>query len=387
MDRTQKKNTVGFDFGRSGVMPTLKEAISFLVRDLGIKDSEVHSVYLDVSDKTFFVKFIDETTLKETTQRLSQTEDFKYADGRVVQVQVVAADGFFRYVRLFNLPPEVTDADIAKALSKFGTVRQLVREKLPADLGFDAFSGTRGAHMEVKMEIPPALYIGHYKCRIFYEGLRNRCFTCKQEGHVKADCPNKASAQRSSAAEIPSGGGQGLMDYAGAAKGVVLPAPIPPVPGPSKVVLPLKPNGGQTVILEINPDDRLKVGGDSDQVAEVEEWLIDGSKDGGESDGIVKPIDDSTKADGGSSETGLMEISPTRVTDTGSRNVSPAGPQVKPKTPRGRSMQRNTRGGGKRSPRLTIPGLLKALETRSRSRSIGSKNLTPKSNKKNEPQA
>lgn len=69
MDRTQKKNTVGFDFGRSGVMPTLKEAISFLVRDLGIKDSEVHSIYLDVSDKTFFVKFIDEVTLKETTQR------------------------------------------------------------------------------------------------------------------------------------------------------------------------------------------------------------------------------------------------------------------------------------------------------------------------------
>lgn len=255
---------------------------------------------------------------------------------------MAAADGFFRYVRLFNLPPEVTDAEIAKALSKFGTVRQLVREKLPVELGFDAFSGTRGAHMEVKM----ALYIGHYKCRIFYEGLRNRCFTCKQEGHVKADCPNRASAQRSSAFETPSGGGQEPMDYAGAAKGLVLPAPIPPVPEPTLTSLPLKTNGGQTVTLEIDPDDRVKVGKDPEQVVDEEEWLIDGSKE----DGIVMSNDTSPKEDGGSSGTGLMmEISPARVTDTGSRNVSPDGPQVKPKTPRGRSMQRNTRGGGKNS--------------------------------------
>ncbi|EDS43275.1 conserved hypothetical protein [Culex quinquefasciatus] len=131
--REEKKNTVGFDFGRDGVMPTLKEAITFLVQVLKIKDTEVHSVYLDISDKTFFVKFTDEMTLKETTQRLRQTETFKYADGREVQVH------------LFNLPPEVTDAEIAKALAKFGTVRQLVREKLPLELGFNSFSGTRGA--------------------------------------------------------------------------------------------------------------------------------------------------------------------------------------------------------------------------------------------------
>ncbi|KAL1401775.1 hypothetical protein pipiens_006371 [Culex pipiens pipiens] len=196
MERTQKKNTIGFEFGRDGVMPTLKEAISFLVNDLKIKDTEVHSVYLDLTDKTFFVKFIDETTLKEVTLRLKETEPFKYANGKVVQVRVAAADGFFRYVRLFNLPPEVTDSDITKVMAKYGTVRQMIREKLPLELGFDAFSGTRGVHMEVKTEIPPSLFIGHYKCRIFYDGLRNRCFVCRQEGHVKAACPSKASASR-----------------------------------------------------------------------------------------------------------------------------------------------------------------------------------------------
>lgn len=195
MDRVQKKNTIGFDFGKSGIMPSLKEVISFIARDLKIKDTDVHSVYRDSAENTFFVKFNDETVMKETTQRLRTTETFTYGDGKKVQVHVAAADGFFRYVRMFNLPPEVTDADIAKVMAKFGTVRQLVREKLPSDLGFVAYNGTRGVHMEVKLEIPPALYVGHFKCRIFYEGLRNRCFICKEEGHVKAQCPTRPSVQ------------------------------------------------------------------------------------------------------------------------------------------------------------------------------------------------
>lgn len=176
-------------------MPSLKEAISFIAKDLRIRDLDVHSVYRDSTENTFFVKFKDETVMKETTQRLRTTETFTYGDGTKVQVHVAAADGFFRYVRLFSLPPEATDADIAKAMAKFGTVRQIVREKLPSDLGYNAYNGTRGVHMEVKSEIPPALYIGHFKCRVFYEGLRNRCFICKEEGHVKAECPSRPSVQ------------------------------------------------------------------------------------------------------------------------------------------------------------------------------------------------
>ncbi|KAL1403215.1 hypothetical protein pipiens_005765 [Culex pipiens pipiens] len=378
MDRAQKKNTVGFDFGRDGVMPTLKEAITFLVQVLKIKDTEVHSVYLDISDKTFFVKFTDEMTLKETTQRLRQTETFKYADGREVQVHVAVADGFFRYVRLFNLPPEVTDAEIAKALAKFGTVRQLVREKLPLELGFNAFSGTRGAHMEVKTEIPPALYIGHYKCRIFYEGLRNRCFTCKQEGHtckqeghVKADCPQKASAHRTPASDGTPSNGCEPVDYAAALKG--LGSPLPALPA---LPLPAIPNGERLMSLVNEPDDRMivspkeggdsegtvkpenrmivspKEGGDSEETVEVKKRRTDSPKEGGKSDGRVEPDRAGGDSDGAGDS---MEMSP--------NGVEP------PKPPRGRPTDKTPKGeSGKPQPRLTIPNLLKVLDGRSRSR-------------------
>lgn len=195
MDRVQKKNTIGFEFGKNGVMPSIKDAIVFVAKDLKIKETDVHTVYRDPTENSFYVKFIDEEVLKEVTKRLRATETFKYGDGTTAQVHVVPADGFFRYVRIFNLPPEVGDTEIANVMAKFGSVRQMVREKLPVDLGFDAYSGTRGVHMEVRSEIPAALYIGHFKCRIFYEGLRNRCFVCKEEGHVKAECPKRFSVQ------------------------------------------------------------------------------------------------------------------------------------------------------------------------------------------------
>lgn len=220
MDRRQKKNTVGFEFGRSGAMPSLKEAISFIAKDLGIKDTEVHSVYRDPAENSFFVKFKDESALKEVTKRLKATETFRYGDGREATVHVAVADGFFRYVRIFNLPPEVTDDEIAAAMAKFGTIRQLVREKLPTDLSFNAYSGTRGVHMEVKSEIPPAMYIGHFKCRIFYEGLRNRCFICKQEGHVKAECPTKVSVQQRLDSRDEGIQGNQPAPYADVAKGL-----------------------------------------------------------------------------------------------------------------------------------------------------------------------
>lgn len=43
-------------------------------------------------------------------------------------------------------------------------------------------------------EIPAHLYVGHFRARIFYDGLKNKCFYCKNEGHEKSNCPKLAAA-------------------------------------------------------------------------------------------------------------------------------------------------------------------------------------------------
>lgn len=43
--------------------------------------------------------------------------------------------------------------------------------------------------------MPASLYFLNRKGRIFYEGLKQKCFLCKEEGHLKADCPQKAKGK------------------------------------------------------------------------------------------------------------------------------------------------------------------------------------------------
>lgn len=103
------------------------------------------------------------------------------------------AGGCIRYVRIFDLPPELSDLDVSLILGKYGTVKRMVREKFPAELELDLFTGVRGVYMDIKKEIPASLYFLHRRGRIYYDGLKQRCYLCKQEGHLKAICPQNAA--------------------------------------------------------------------------------------------------------------------------------------------------------------------------------------------------
>lgn len=123
--------------------------------------------------------------------KLSTSEDFAYDDGSTAPVTFSTAKGDFRYVRLFGLPIEVDDKHVASALSKYGKIHQLVRERYGAESGYPILNGVRGAHMEMSTAVPSQLRVLHFQVRVFYEGMQTKCFTCGSPEHVKQNCPKR----------------------------------------------------------------------------------------------------------------------------------------------------------------------------------------------------
>lgn len=192
MDKT-RKNTLKIVFGTAAKIPQHMDVLRFVGVTLKISAASVHSIYKDENEQQFYIKFIDDAAFNLFTATIEEQYTFDYIDLSTTVVRLDVASSLFRYVRIFNLPPEIEDKDIAMVLGQFGVIRQHVREKYPAVYGFSVYSGVRGVHMEISKEIPANLFIGHYKARLYYEGLKNKCFYCKGEGHLKASCPKLGS--------------------------------------------------------------------------------------------------------------------------------------------------------------------------------------------------
>lgn len=188
-----RKNTLRMVFAKSAKVPAHLDVLKFLMNGLRLPATDVHSVYKDENDQKFYIKLIDDTSFNRFTSAMDEQYVFQYGDGEKARVLLELASRQFKYIRIFNLPPETTEKDITAVLGQFGRIRQHVRERYPAEYGYHVFSGIRGVHMEIEKEIPANVYIGHFRARLYYEGLKNKCFHCKAEGHIKAECPKLAS--------------------------------------------------------------------------------------------------------------------------------------------------------------------------------------------------
>lgn len=198
MANSVRKNTVKLVFGPGCKVPTHLEVLKFTIGNLKLSAADIHSIYKDENGGQFYVKIIDEPTFSAFIAETDEQYTFQYEDGSVTEVQIDQACRIFRYVRIFNLPPEIEDREIQYVLGQYGTVRQHVRERFPNEVNVNIFTGVRGVHMEVSREIPSHLYVGHFRARIYYDGLKNKCFYCKTEGHEKSNCPKLAAAAKGS---------------------------------------------------------------------------------------------------------------------------------------------------------------------------------------------
>lgn len=182
------KNTLAFVFPENAAQPNLAEMAGFIKTLIG-DVSTMDTTYKISDEKSVFIRFRSEEAMKFCLENNSETLPFHYTNGKKVMVHMCIAGGNTRYVRIFDLPPEVSDEDLTSVLAKYGVVKRTVRERFPMEFQLDLFTGVRGVYMNIDRDIPEILHFQNRKGRIFYAGRKAKCFTCRSDTHLKKSCP------------------------------------------------------------------------------------------------------------------------------------------------------------------------------------------------------
>jgi hypothetical protein len=163
------KSKVSFPDGHD--KPGYGEMLKFAF-EMGLEASDIFSIYQEYTEKyrAIYIKLKDDALVQDIVGRTFEA-NFKFDSGSIVKVQISEANGNLKYVRNFNLIPEVEDEHIEKVLKAYGTVQKQIREKFPASFGVDIFTGVRGVFMELSKPLPPYMSVGNLRAKFYYQGM------------------------------------------------------------------------------------------------------------------------------------------------------------------------------------------------------------------------
>lgn len=189
-------NTVQYRFPAGSPPPSWEETAHFL-KQLDTDLSLMEAAYKTAQNRTLYIKFTTSEAMTESLQKNVEPRQFVYANGKSVAVKMSIAGANMQYVRVFDLPPELSDDSLSLTLGKFGEINHVTREKFPAESGLGhMYTGVRGVYMDVQRSIPPSIDVGERKARIFYEGLKDTCFLCGGLGHRRESCPQRQNRKQ-----------------------------------------------------------------------------------------------------------------------------------------------------------------------------------------------
>lgn len=183
-----KENSIRIKYPPWSAKPSETEIVRFLVKH-EVTGDDVTAVYPDIRAKCFYVRFASSEKAREFTDKTAVDSVFEYSNKVTTNVVVCDANEDVKYIRIFEVAPEITDDEIRDSLKDYGTIKHIVWEKSRPLPGFEIYNGVRGVQLLMQQEVPDLIDIGGEKKRVYYQGMTERCFRCNQAGHKRFECP------------------------------------------------------------------------------------------------------------------------------------------------------------------------------------------------------
>lgn len=102
-----RANSLRLRFERGSPEPSDVDIFGFMKTRMGLKSEKLLSMYKDKNDVSVIIKFKTEEDMRNTLRNLPDTMEFAYSKYQSATVKLSPANAIVRYVRLFNLPPEI----------------------------------------------------------------------------------------------------------------------------------------------------------------------------------------------------------------------------------------------------------------------------------------
>ena len=192
----RRVNTALFVIDGDGEVLSALEFQRFLKNGLKLHCQDVEGIQREFGSQRVYVKF----KTQEVCDRIVAASDGKHhhvTEEGVAHAITVSHTGFgYKDVKVFNVPFELSNAAVSRALEQYGRVHRVINASYGRDYPFPVDSGIRILKMELRKNIPSFVNIGvsGVRATVVYEGQVRTCAVCNEPGHLRFDCPRRRVA-------------------------------------------------------------------------------------------------------------------------------------------------------------------------------------------------
>lgn len=163
----------------------------WIYEDLQLKEDQLEMIQLNGVTRQVYIKCISTDIVEEILERTKGELSFTFSNGQRTKVTIEKAGPGIKSVKIYNLPPELSNSNIKAVLEKYGSVYSVTDDSWGQAFRFKIKNGVRTVKMGLKTHIPSYIDVCGFKALVSYENQPTTCSYCHQTGHFRNNCPKR----------------------------------------------------------------------------------------------------------------------------------------------------------------------------------------------------
>ena len=166
MDTTtmqERLNTIVCIFEQQSPRVCALDIHEWIYETLRVPEQEVRMIQIEGAKRHVYIKLNTTEYAKEIIQTTEGNVTYKHDNGEMSIIRLELAGMGTRRIRIADLPPEVPDNSISRALAQYGEVLNIHHETWSNIYRYKVPNGIRTALTSIKKHVPSRIIIGGHR--------------------------------------------------------------------------------------------------------------------------------------------------------------------------------------------------------------------------------